>query len=85
LSWEEALFSLKHVVLRKLNYPLVTTTLSPQQCQQITSPLLQQGLPKAGVIRTFPRALAHGPLEYGGLDIPNLFTEQIIAHVSTIL
>jgi len=85
LSWEEALFSLKNVVLRKLHYPLVTTTLNPQQCHQITSPLLQQGLPKAGVIRTFPRALAHGPLEYGGLDIPNLFTEQIIAHISTLL
>ena len=85
LSWEEALFSLKHVVLRKLHYPLTTTTLSPQQCHLITSPLLQQGLPKAGVIRTFPRALAHGPLEYGGLDIPNLYTEQLIAHVTTIL
>jgi len=37
------------------------------------------------VVRTFPRALVHGPLEYGGLDIPKLFTEQIIAHVMTIL
>jgi len=85
LSWDDALFSLKHVVLRKLHYPLATTTFSPQQCHRITSPLLQQGLPKAGVIRTFPRALAHGPLEYGGLDIPNLYTEQLIAHVTTLL
>jgi len=37
------------------------------------------------VIRTFPRALVHGPLEYGGLEIPDLFTEQLIAHVTTIL
>jgi len=49
------------------------------------TPLLQQGLPKAGVIHTFPRALVHGPLQYGGLDIPNLFTEQVIAHIHTIL
>ncbi len=49
------------------------------------SPILQQGLPKAGVIRTFPRVLAHGPLDYGGLDIPHLFMEQIIAHIHTIL
>jgi len=46
---------------------------------------LQQGLLKAGVVRTFPRALVHGPLDYGGLDIPNLFTEQMIVHVMTIL
>jgi len=49
------------------------------------SPILQQGLPKAGVIRTFPQVLAHGPLDYRGLDIPHLFTEQIIAHIHTIL
>jgi len=85
LSHFDALFSLKNVVLCKLAYPLVTTTLTRQQCHTIMTPLLQQGLPKAGVIRTFPRALAHGPLQYGGLDIPHLFTEQVIAHIQTIL
>ncbi len=85
LSPQDALFSLKNVVLRKLQYPLVTTTFTPQQCSQIMAPLLKQGLPKAGVIRTFPRALAYGPLQYGGLEIPNLYTEQIIAHITTIL
>jgi len=49
------------------------------------SPILQQGLPKASVVCTFPQALAHSPLDYGGLDIPQLFTEQLIAHVITIL
>jgi len=39
------------------------------------SPILQQGLPKAGVIQTFPRAI----------DIPHLYMEQIIAHIHTIL
>jgi len=56
-----------------------------KECKQIMLPILQQGLPKAGVIRTFPRVLAHSPLDYGGLDIPHLFTEQIIAHIHTIL
>ncbi len=85
LSPQDALFSLKNVVLRKLQYPLVTATFTPQQCSQIMAPILKQGLPKAGVVRTFPRALAHNPLQYGGLDIPNLYTEQIIAHITTIL
>jgi len=37
-------FSLKHVVLRKLMYPLATTTFTCQQCQQIMATLLKQGL-----------------------------------------
>jgi len=85
LTPSDAMFSLKNVVLRKVNYPLVTTTFSCHQCAQVMSPILQQGLPKVGVIRTFPRALAHGPLDYGGLDIPHLYLEQIIAHIHTIL
>jgi len=85
LTPSDATFSLKNVVLRKLNYPLVTTTFSRHQCEQIMSPILQQGLPKARVICTFPRALTRGPLEYGGLEIPHLYMEQIIAHIHTIL
>jgi len=85
LSLEDATFSLKHMIMRKLTYPLVTTTFSRQQCYQIMAPILQQGLPKAGVVRTSPQALARGPLEYGGLEIPHLFTEQTISHVHTIL
>jgi len=49
------------------------------------APILQQGLPKAGVVWTFPQALAHGPLEYSGLEIPHLFTKQTIAHMHTFL
>jgi len=41
------------------------------------APILQQGLSQAGVICTYPQALVHGPLQYGGLDIPQLYTEQM--------
>jgi len=56
LSPTDALFSLKNLVLQKWNYPLVTTTLSKQQCHQIMSPILQQGLPKQA---WFTISLAH--------------------------
>ncbi len=49
------------------------------------SPILTAGLPAAGLTRTFPRAIVHGPWQWGGLNIPNLFTEQIMKHVHTIL
>jgi len=49
------------------------------------SPILVQGLPSAGFIQTFPQAVAHGPLKLCGINIPNLFTEQILSHVHTLL
>jgi len=49
------------------------------------APILQQGLPKVGVVHTFPQALAPGPLNYGGLELPHLYTEQLVTHVHTIL
>jgi len=38
-----------------------------------------------GINRNFPRAVVHGPQSHQGLDLPNLFTEQIIAHVMMLL
>jgi len=80
-----ATFSLKHVVLWKLMYPLTTTTFSCQQCHQIMAPLLQENLAQAGIVWTYPWALVHGPLQYSGLETLHLYTKQILAHACTIL
>jgi len=37
------------------------------------------------MIWTYPHALVCDPLQYSGLDIPHLFTEQLLAHVHTVL
>jgi len=42
-------FALCQVLLPKLLYPLVATTLSEKQCQTILKLVLQQGLPAMGV------------------------------------
>jgi len=85
LSPIDMTFSLKNVIMWKLCYPLVTMTFSLQQCQQIMAPILQLGLPKVGAVHTFPCAIAHGPLDFGGLEIPHLYTEQLVTHVQTLL
>jgi len=85
LSQNNAMFSLRQVIYRKLSYPLLTTTFSATQCQAIMSPILGCGLPAAGVVRSFPHALAHGPLTYDGLDLPNLHMEQTITHIMQVL
>ncbi len=85
LSQNDSMFSLRQVIYWKLAYPLLTMTFSAAQCQTIMSLILGHGLPVAGVVRLFPQALAHGPLTYGGPDLPNLHTEQTIAHILQVL
>jgi len=48
-------------------------------------PILAQGLLSSRFVRTFLHALAHGPLQFCGANIPNLFTEQTLAHIHTLL
>jgi len=79
------MFSLRQVIYQKLAYPLLTTTFLAAQCQAIMSPILGYGLPAAGVVQSFPRVLAHSPLKYGGLDLPNLHTEQTFSHILQVL
>jgi len=49
------------------------------------APLLHQGLSHVRVVQMYPRALVHGPLQYGCLDIPHLYTEQILVHARMVL
>jgi len=58
-------FGLHQVVLRKLKYPLIATTLMRTKCNTIMSPMLSAGLPSAGLTCTFPRAMVHGPWQWG--------------------
>ena len=72
-------------ILRTLSYPLPATTFSEQQCRQLLHPLLQVGLSRSHIVRSMPRVVVHGPPERGGFAVPNLYTEQGIEHVKTIL
>jgi len=85
LQHNDAAFSLKNVLLRKLTYPLMVTSFTEQQCHLIMKLILKAGLPKAGVIHTYPRALVYGPSHYAGLDIPNLYMEQLVIQVCMVL
>jgi len=50
LSQYDATFSLHQVIFRKLNYPLLATTFTPDQAKCIMAPILRQGLPCARII-----------------------------------
>jgi len=79
LSQHEATFSIHQVIFRKLNYPLLATTFTPDQGKASWLQL------SAGIVQTYSCPLVHGPSRYTGLDIPNLHMEQTILHILQIL
>jgi len=86
LNWADAEFSLCQILASKLIYPLIATNLSEEQCYNIMKPVLAScALLAMGINRHFPWAVVHGPRSHQGLDIPNLFTEQLCAHIMTLL
>jgi len=85
LLYAVAELSLCQVLLPKLCYPLNATMFTEQQCQNPLKLVFQQGLPAMCVNQNFPCAVACGQLEFQGLNLPNLFTEQFILQVQTLV
>jgi len=82
---EAAKFSIWQVLYPKLWYPLIATTFSEAQCQNILKLVLNQGLPAMGINQNFLWAVAHGLLKFQGLNLPNLYTKQLVTHLMTLL
>jgi hypothetical protein len=74
----------KMTILKTLEYPLPTTSLSRQQCNKLTSVIAKVALPRCCIMQSFPRDLLHAPLKAGGLNIPNIYVEQGIAHINQL-
>jgi hypothetical protein len=75
----------KTTIQKTLEYPLSTTTLTRNQCDKLSSVLAGVALPRIGVMRSFPRALLHAPTKLAGLNIPNFYIEQGVAHILRLI
>jgi hypothetical protein len=60
----------------KLTYPLPCSSLAQQQSRYVQAPALEALLPKLHLNRHTPRAVVFGPLQYAGLNLPELYTSQ---------
>ena len=60
-------------------------TLTRKQWKFITQPILKATLPKAGIVRTFPRTIVHGPTGYTGLNLQDPFETQFIRQLKGLL
>jgi hypothetical protein len=75
----------RSTILKTMEYPLPTTTLTERQCDKITSVIAAATLPRSGIMRSFPRRLLHAPVKAGGLNVPNLYVEQGIGHITRLI
>lgn len=54
-------------------YGLMATALSKVQCKEIFVPMRKMILPKMKICRTTLSVLVHGPKDYGGLKIKDIY------------
>lgn len=85
LSSEEAFWSYILFLIPKLCYQLPCLALSKSQYDSLMSIVLTALLPKLPINRNTARSIIHGPIELGGLNIPNLYTYQGLIKVSLFL
>jgi hypothetical protein len=85
LSEQEAYFSYMLYLQPKLIYPLPCGSLTPAHCKYIQAPALAWLLPKLHLNRHMPHAiLFEGPL-YGGLQIPEFYTDRGVSQLQYLL
>ena len=62
--------------MKTLEYPLMATSLSRDQCDSIMKPILDAALPALGINQHLTRKVVYGPQKYQGVGIQELWTLQ---------
>jgi hypothetical protein len=81
----DAWLALRSTIWKTLEHPLICTTLTETQCEQIMQPAMSAGLAKSHICRSFPTLLLHAGAETLGAGLPHLFTVQGIALFRTLV
>lgn len=81
VSRSEAWYLLNAVIMKTIEYPLLATTFSKKQLDQVMQPILKIGLPKAGVCRNMARDAVFSPCKYLGFGIHHPYITQGIRKV----
>ena len=72
-------------IQKSLEYPLLATTLSEEQCRKVEQPALTVALHSSSLPSNFPRDILYGPKGKLGLGASQLFTTQGLKHIQAIL
>ena len=72
------------IIIKTLECPLPALTLSEDQCTKIMAPVLQGALAKIAINQTMPKALKHGPIDEGRININSLYTIQGVLQIQKL-
>ena len=85
LTTEEAYYSYQTYLRPRLIYPLPCTSLTQQQCRKIQAPALAALLPKLHLNRHTSHHIIFGEHRYGGLALPDLYTDQGVGQLRLLI
>ncbi len=63
-------------LLPKMTYALHVSSFTRSQCNKLNTSIRRTIIPRLRLNRHFPTAVLYGPLEFGGLEIPEMYTLQ---------
>jgi hypothetical protein len=66
-------------------YPLMATMCNKKDFDKIDRPIVRAKCSALGLNKHFPRAIIHGPLEYGGMAIPTSFSKTVATRINYFL
>ena len=84
-SSTETLTFLRGMAWPALTYPLAASAIPRHTLDTIQAPLIQAALQSLHFNKNYPRALAFGPTDLGGLNLPTLYTSQGQAQVLSLI
>jgi len=69
--------ALQQRIAPKIRYPLHLSSFEEaKHCDKLNAPIKTTLLPSMGINRNVPDALVYGPEEYGGMEMPEVYTMQ---------
>ena len=81
----DAWYCLNATILKSIEYPLVVTTFTRDDCAYIMALILTAGLLSVRVQQNMPQTLVYAPLKFQGLGISDPWAVQLIEHLHVIL
>ena len=85
LSRCEAYFSFVLYFYPKIQYALPISTFTQKECIFIQAPAMSALLPKMGLYRHTSKDIIHGPPQYGGLQLQEMYTDQGIGQLRLLI
>ena len=77
--------SYRQGIMKSLEYPVGMTLLNQQECYKIQAPVLSTGLQQFSISSTISREIIHGPLQFGGLQFKNSYSEASIQRIEMFM